>query len=104
MLLGESDKQGDTKSEISLTPGTLAMSLGYEPTTKTVWCGTTDRKVFIHVYNTNVPYSFCLSQSKSLVKHIQEGHKKKVNAFEVTDGKVWSAGDDNTICIWNAAV
>ena len=39
-----------------------------------------------------------------LVKEISEGHKKKVNAFAVVEDKVWSAADDNMLCVWDINV
>jgi len=37
------------------------------------------------------------------VKGLTDGHKRKVNAFSLSrDHRMWSAGDDGAICVWDA--
>ena len=38
------------------------------------------------------------------MKELNYGHRKKVNAFCMVGEKVWSAGDDNIICVWDSKV
>jgi len=68
------------------------MSLCTDSTGKYVWSGTTDKSIFIHVWN---------AETGTVAKEITEGHKKKVNAYTVVEDTIWSAGDDNIICVWN---
>lgn len=73
---------------------------------KYVWSGTTDKKITIHVWNAEVWMTFALVdwQTGALEKEITEGHTKKVNAFSVVGDRIWSAGDDNIVCVWNSQV
>jgi len=68
------------------------MSLCPDSTGKYLWSGTTDKSIFIHVWNT---------QTCELARELSHGHKKKVNSFCVVGERIWSSGDDNIICVWD---
>jgi len=71
----------------------VVMCMCVDETNSYVWAGTTDRKNFIYIWS---------SKTNELVKQINIGHSKKVNAFAIAANLIWSAGDDSAICVWDA--
>jgi len=77
--------------EISL-PQVAIVALSFDPTHNKMWTATTDKKAPIRVYDVET----CES-----VKDIIDGHKRKVNALALSVDKIWSAGDDGAVCVWD---
>ena len=39
-----------------------------------------------------------------MVKHLKEGHTRRVNSIIAVGNQVWTAGDDLSIFVWDAEV
>jgi WD40 repeat protein len=72
----------------------VVMALCWDLKRKHVWGGTTDKRKPIFVWST---------ETNLMVQEIDisVGHKKKVNAFALAGDRMWSAGDDSSVCVWD---